>query len=347
MLLILNCLIEEKSVNDFNKAMAKHLEDLPIEYDIFRVRDVKSIPDLSKYTHLIISGSGASTLDDNSWDEDLKNIILYFVNNNKAILGICYGHQFLVKTLLGVEHIRKTANPEIGFTKIDIADNELFRGIDVPICCVAHYDEVFDLNEDFRIIAKNRNCSVHAFQYKDLPIWGTQFHPEYGVKDVEDMIDEFSKKDPNFNEHFINELDNEDKLLQNKLIFRNFINSSKIHLRPHHLLCIQSYIGKGYSEEFVENMDIVVGSLRKDKDQIIRIIEGNDHVCKHCPHNIDGAKCESNDKVITMDKKVLEHLEIAPGEYTYSYLLDRLKEKLTEEAFQDICGDCEWYELCH
>ena len=144
MLLILNCLIEEKSVNDFNKAMAKHLEDLPVEYDIFRVRDAKIILDLSKYTHLIISGSGASTLDDNSWDEDLKNIILHFVKNQKAILGICYGHQFLVKTLLGVEHIRKTANPEIGFAKIDIADNELFKGIDAPICCVAHYDEVFD-----------------------------------------------------------------------------------------------------------------------------------------------------------------------------------------------------------
>ncbi|MDD7224175.1 MAG: DUF1284 domain-containing protein, partial [Lachnospiraceae bacterium] len=31
-----------------------------------------------------------------------------------------------------------------------------------------------------------------------------------------------------------------------------------ITLRPHHLLCTQGYSGKGYSDDFVENMDKIV-----------------------------------------------------------------------------------------
>ncbi|WP_077369623.1 DUF1284 domain-containing protein [Anaerosalibacter sp. Marseille-P3206] len=347
MILILNCLLEEKSVNDFNKAMKKHLGNLPINYEIIRVREAGKIANLNVYSHLIISGSGASPAEDNPWNSDLEKIIKHFVNNKKPILGICYGHQFLVRVLAGVDHVRKAEKGEIGFASIDIDDNEIFNGIVDPVFSVAHYEEVFDLNEDFKIIARNKNCAVHAFQYKNLPIWGTQFHPEYGPEDTRANINEYREKDPDFEKYYIYDLEDEKKTIQNKLIFDNFISSNKICLRPHHLMCIQSYIGKGYSEEFVKNMDIVVGSLRENKDQIIRLVEGNDHVCSHCPHNIDGRKCESDEKVVTMDRKVLKYLEITPGEYSYSQLFNRLKEKLTDEAFRDICGDCEWYELCH
>lgn len=347
MILILNCLLEKKSVNAFNKAMENHLGSLPVKYEIIRVKEGDKIEDLNKYTHLIISGSGASPIDDNPWNSILEEIIMYFVNNKKPILGICYGHQFLVRILAGVEYIRKAEVGEIGFAKIDIDDNELFEGIKEPIFSVSHYEEVFNLREDFKVIARNHNCSVHAFQYKDLPIWGTQFHPEYGIEDMKNSIIECREKNPDFEKYYIYDLKDENKIHQNKLIFKNFVNSNRIYLRPHHLMCIQSYVGKGYSEEFVKNMDIVVGSLRENGDQIVQLIEENDHICSHCPHNIDGLKCESDEKVITMDKKVLAHLDITPGKYTYNYLLNRLKEKFTDKAFKDICGDCEWYELCH
>lgn len=347
MILILNCLIKGKSVNDFNTAMEKHLGDLPTEYEIVRVGEADKLANLNIYSHLIISGSGASAAEDNPWNYTLENIITHFVNNKKPILGICYGHQFLVRVLAGVDHVRKAENGEVGFASIEIDDNELFNGIVDPVFSVAHFDEVFDLNEDFNIIARNKNAKIHGFQYKSLPIWGTQFHPEYGLEDTKDNIVEFRENNPDFEKHYIYDLEDENKTHQNKLIFKNFISSNKICLRPHHLMCIQSYIGKGYSEEFVKNMDVVVGSLIENVDQTIRLVEGNDHICNHCPHNIHGVKCESDDKVITMDKKVLKYLEITPGEYTYSYLLNRLKEKLNEEAFKDICGDCEWYNLCH
>ncbi len=222
MILILNCLLEEKSVGIFNEAMGEYFRNLFIKYEIFRIKEADKISSLNKYTHLIISGSGASAVDGNSWDSILEEIVMHFVNNKKAILGICYGHQFLVKVLAGVNHIRKANIEEIGFVNVDIDNNELFEGIVDPVFCVAHHEEVFDLNEDFNIIARNRNCSVHGFQYKDLPVWGIQFHPEYSIKNVEDMINECREKDLNFEKYFVYDLKNDDKILQNKLIFKNF-----------------------------------------------------------------------------------------------------------------------------
>lgn len=347
MILILNCLLKEKSIESFNKTMDTYLKELSIDYEIFRAIEANKITDFNSYSHLIISGSGASVLDDNSWNSNLEKIIMHFVNNKKPVLGICYGEQYLAKVLAGSKHIRKTKNPEIGFANIEIGENELFEGIINPVFSVYHYDEVFDLNEDFNVIAQNQNCGVHGFQYKNLPIWGTQFHPEYDLECTKENIQEAKEKEPNFKKYYIYDLEDNDRLIQNKLIFKNFVNSDKISLRPHHLLCIQNYIGKGYSEEFVENMDIIIGKLKSDKEQIIRIIEGNDHVCNHCPNNIGNNKCESNQKVLNIDAKVLKYLEIEPGIYKYSYLLELLDKKLNNENKKDICADCEWYELCH
>ncbi|QQY79948.1 GMP synthase-like glutamine amidotransferase [Keratinibaculum paraultunense] len=347
MILIINCLLEEKSILKFNEALKYNLGDLHIDYEIIRAVSMDEISDLNKYTHLIISGSAASAKEDRPWNYNLENAIIHFINNKKPILGICYGHQFLVRVLAGVEHVRVAERGEIGFARIDIDDNELFEGIENPVFCVSHYEEVFDLNDDFNIIARNKNCSVHGFQYNNLPIWGTQFHPEYRVEDMMESIKKKQKEDPDFKKYYINELKDEREMLQNKLIFKNFVNSNNICLRPHHLMCIQSYVGKGYSEKFIENMDTVVENLKENPNQIIRIVKGNDHICNYCPHNLHGVKCESDDKVNIMDKKVLEYLNIAPGKYSYSELLNRLKEIRNEEVFKNICRDCEWYTLCY
>lgn len=116
-----------------------------------------------------------------------------------------------------------------------------------------------------------------------------------------------------------------------------------LKLRAHHLLCIQAYIGRGYSEEFIKNMDSIVDTLNKDINQQILLVSDLDYICSRCPSNLDSIKCVSNKKVRSMDEKVLGYLEIATKEYTYHFLLERLKEKLNKEVFYDICGECEWY----
>lgn len=118
-----------------------------------------------------------------------------------------------------------------------------------------------------------------------------------------------------------------------------------LKIRPHHLICMQAYMGKGYSREFEENMSFVVESLEKNKKQIIKVIERNDDICSKCPNSISGIKCISNDKVLSIDNKVLKELDLEPGEYTYISLLDRVKEKMNKNVFKNICSECDWYEL--
>ena len=59
-----------------------------------------------------------------------------------------------------------------------------------------------------------------------------------------------------------------------------------IKLRPHHLLCTQGYSGKGYSENFVKNMDKVVSRLRTDKNAQVQIVFDTDCLCQECPSKI-------------------------------------------------------------
>lgn len=115
-------------------------------------------------------------------------------------------------------------------------------------------------------------------------------------------------------------------------------------IRPHHLMCMQAYIGKGYSKDFIENMDFIVKSLKENQNQIIQIVGLNDDICTKCPNNINGFKCSSNDKVLSIDGKIVKLLDLKMEEYNYKTLLEKLRENFSEEKFKEICGKCQWYK---
>ena len=80
-----------------------------------------------------------------------------------------------------------------------------------------------------------------------------------------------------------------------------------MRLRPHHLLCTQGYSGKGYSPEFVKNMDAVVRRLRTEQKTPIELVFSTDDLCSCCP--------------------------------------DMLACDITPEILEDICGGCSWYPV--
>ncbi|WP_439343967.1 DUF1284 domain-containing protein [Vacuolonema iberomarrocanum] len=50
-----------------------------------------------------------------------------------------------------------------------------------------------------------------------------------------------------------------------------------IRVRPHHLLCLLTYSGKGYSPAFIANYDAIAARLSKGED--IVIVCGPDDIC--------------------------------------------------------------------
>src|SRR4051794_3821352 len=74
--------------------------------------------DLSSFDRIIVSGSKTSVLEEAPWIERLIEFIKKAIELRKPYLGICYGHQLLVRAVSDKTTLAKAKNPEIGWTKI-------------------------------------------------------------------------------------------------------------------------------------------------------------------------------------------------------------------------------------
>ncbi|MBP7796670.1 MAG: DUF1284 domain-containing protein [Elusimicrobiales bacterium] len=121
-----------------------------------------------------------------------------------------------------------------------------------------------------------------------------------------------------------------------------------IKLRPHHLLCIEGFIGKGYSDDFVSNMKAVIEKL--DKNPQVLLADGSDEICRKCPKNINNM-CSSTggeDEVKKMDGAVLKAIGFKSVDYLdYSNLKKVVNEIFLKKSdLAEICGLCSWKNSC-
>lgn len=119
-----------------------------------------------------------------------------------------------------------------------------------------------------------------------------------------------------------------------------------IKLRPHHGLCIRHFEGKGYSEEFVKNMTLLIASLT-DETEVSLVIKKDD-ICKACP-NWNNHQCDSQERVVRFDHQVLQYIGCRDGEMMTYGDFQALIEKhiINQDRFDLVCGDCEWGTICH
>ena len=118
-----------------------------------------------------------------------------------------------------------------------------------------------------------------------------------------------------------------------------------MRLRPHHLLCTQGYSGKGYSPEFVKNMNAITNTLRTDPAARVKIVFSTDDICACCPKKLGENLCERNDKVKGIDQKVIGYFGIVEKEYMYREITAKISAAMTPEIMDDICGECSWYPI--
>ena len=116
-----------------------------------------------------------------------------------------------------------------------------------------------------------------------------------------------------------------------------------IHLRHHHLLCLQAFRGKGYSADFVKKMTEVHGMLRENPACRIVLTEGADDLCAACP-NLEEGVCTSP-KPPVFDKNVLRKL-LENGSAPESVTGIPASLTLTEDLVRSCCPDCQWQEIC-
>ena len=153
-------------------------------FDLCRVSADERPSGLEEYSHVLITGSTASVLDDADWMQAEAELIRSAVNQGKVILGSCFGHQIIARALFGMQKVRRRKKPEIGWPDIEVlADDPLLGKAGRTINgFLFHYDEVCHLPDgDAAVIARSINCENLAFKLKDRPVWGIQPHFEIGI----------------------------------------------------------------------------------------------------------------------------------------------------------------------
>ena len=121
----------------------------------------------------------------------------------------------------------------------------------------------------------------------------------------------------------------------------------EIKLRPHHLLCIQKFVGRGYDGGFTQNLAKIAEYLSAHPEATVTLVEGCDEVCLPCPNRVED-KCTDGEKTDALDGAVLDCCTLKYGDTDiWSHLSKRAREEVFEtDEFGKICSACQWYDIC-
>ena len=123
-----------------------------------------------------------------------------------------------------------------------------------------------------------------------------------------------------------------------------------VSIRPHHLLCMLTYLGKGYTPDFVAGYDRIIKRLNAGED--LRLVDGPDEICQPM---LSEPNCHChNDSVRQRDSQAAEAIgtvlgiHLSPGSAVIlsASTTDRLRQAFAEGEIRAACGGCEWQELC-
>ncbi|MGF9563402.1 DUF1284 domain-containing protein [Neorhizobium sp. JUb45] len=123
-----------------------------------------------------------------------------------------------------------------------------------------------------------------------------------------------------------------------------------VRLRPHHLLCLLTYVGKGYTPAFVDNYDRIARRLSEGEG--IVVVDGPDDVCAallcapdaHCFRDSvrvrDAQAAADVGELLDMTVSAGARIDLHPA------LLARMRKAFAEGVTRKACLGCEWSALC-
>ncbi|MAC95471.1 MAG: glutamine-hydrolyzing GMP synthase [Flavobacteriales bacterium] len=163
-----------------------------------RVRELNVYSEIHPYNHLpeidesvkgiILSGSPFSVLDENSPQFDFSS-----VKGKLPLLGVCYGAQLMAHEFGG--EVKASETREYGRANLNYIDKEfpLMKGIPMDSqVWMSHGDTIFNLPENYEIIAGTEDVKVAAYHVKGEQSYGIQFHPEvYHSTDGLQLLENF------------------------------------------------------------------------------------------------------------------------------------------------------------
>ena len=130
-----------------------------------------------------------------------------------------------------------------------------------------------------------------------------------------------------------------------------------IRLRPHHLLCMLTYAGRGYTPRFTSGMDDLITRLGAGEE--IVLVDGPDDICAPwVAEAADGAdiraphchepRVTTRDDAAARDVGRLLDQAVSSGSRLRlnAALLARLREAYQADTIRSGCTACEWKPFC-
>jgi hypothetical protein len=123
-----------------------------------------------------------------------------------------------------------------------------------------------------------------------------------------------------------------------------------IRLRAHHLLCMLTYAGDGYSRAFTANFDAIVAQIAAGED--VMIVAGPDDLCApllcapdaHCLRE----SVRERDRLAARDLSKLLGIDVCEGQRLTlgKPELRQMREAFASGETRAACQGCEWHGLC-
>lgn len=175
--------------SQYTQLIARRVREIGVYSEIkpfhVSIDDIKDSPPKA----IILSGGPSSV-----HDRDAPTIDIELFRLGIPVLGICYGMQLTIHMFGGV--VEKSDRREFGPAEIKVLDSSgLFSSIpEKSRVWMSHGDRILDLPTGFVPTARSENSPVAAMKHADLPVYGTQFHPEVvHTERGKDMLTNFVK----------------------------------------------------------------------------------------------------------------------------------------------------------
>lgn len=123
-----------------------------------------------------------------------------------------------------------------------------------------------------------------------------------------------------------------------------------VRLRPHHLLCMLTYVGRGYSPAFVSNFDRL--AARIDAGEAVEIVSGPDDICApllceadcHCGE----ARVDRRDEIAAALVELVLGGTVSSGRRfdMTPERTARLRCAFFDGTLRGACDGCQWFDFC-
>jgi GMP synthase (glutamine-hydrolysing) len=162
--------------SQFTQLIARRIRELNVFCEIVSHKEISLSKINNHVKGLILSGGPLNVYEKEKFSFD-KNIL----KKNFPILGICFGHQILSKSLGG--KVKQSKHREFGLANLKKKSNsKLLNGFfdkkNVSKVWMSHADQVTRIPKSFKIIASSQNSKFAAIENEKKNYYGVQFHPE-------------------------------------------------------------------------------------------------------------------------------------------------------------------------